>query len=137
MTTELTTVTTRLGLQPGMIVMEMGHGDDADEELREAIAETTGTQLVDEDYDDGQVDAVLLWFRDGDGDFTDALLDTRTYVKDDGAVLLLTPESGRSGHIEPSEISEAALAAGLQLKSSHNAAQDWTASRLLHPKAAK
>src|SRR5436305_14294446 len=63
----------RLGFQPGQVVQEIGYDDDVDQELREAIEEITGQDLVDEDYDD-VADAVVLWFRDEDGDLTDALV---------------------------------------------------------------
>ena len=49
----------------------------------------------------------------------------------------MTPKTGRDGHVEPSEISEAAQTAGLAQTSSVNAAKDWTGSRLVTPKAAK
>ncbi|WP_241094671.1 DUF3052 family protein, partial [Streptomyces albidoflavus] len=45
---------------------------DVELELREGIEATTGQELVDEDYYD-VTDVVLLWFRDEDGDLTDAL----------------------------------------------------------------
>src|SRR3712207_5947289 len=54
----------RFGIEPGMVVMEMGYDDDVDEDLRDALTERCG-ELVDEDTDE-VVDAVLLWYRDGD-----------------------------------------------------------------------
>src|SRR4051794_37826435 len=64
----------RLGLKPGMIVMESGYDDDVDDELRDGIAEVIGEEMVDEDTDE-VVDVVLLWYRDGDGDLADVLVD--------------------------------------------------------------
>lgn len=64
----------RLGFQPEQVVQEIGYDDDVDQELRESIEEVIGSDLVDEDYDD-VADAVVLWFRDDDGDLTDALVD--------------------------------------------------------------
>ena len=49
----------RLGIKPGQVVQEIGYDEDADEQLREAIAQVDGVELVDEDYDD-VVDLVLL-----------------------------------------------------------------------------
>ena len=67
----------RLGIKPGQVVQEIGYADDCDEQLRDAIAQRNDVELVGEDYDD-VVDAVLLWWRDGDGDLFDALADALT-----------------------------------------------------------
>jgi hypothetical protein len=125
----------RFGIEPGMVVMEMGYDEDVDEDLRDALIDRCG-ELVDEDTDE-VVDSVLLWVRDGDGDIVDLLVDARTPLADSGVVWLLTPKAGRPGHIEPSEISEAALTAGLQQTSTINAGQDWTGARLVAPRAAR
>jgi len=97
----------RLGIKPGQVVQEIGYDDDCDEQLRGAITQVDGVELVDEDYDD-VVDVVLLWWRDGDGDLVDALVDALTPLADGGYIWLLTPKAGRSGHVEPSDIGEAA-----------------------------
>lgn len=124
----------RLGLQSGQVVQEIGYDDDSDEELRQSIAERTGSELVDEDFED-VVDAVLLWWREDDGDLVDALVDALTSLADGGLVWLLTPKAGREGHVEPSDIGEAAPTAGLSQTSNVNAAGDWTGTRLVPPKA--
>ena len=36
----------RFGIEPGMVVMEMGYDDDVDEDLRDALTERVG-ELVD------------------------------------------------------------------------------------------
>ncbi|KWX00171.1 DUF3052 domain-containing protein [Carbonactinospora thermoautotrophica] len=133
---ELPNPAARLGLQPGQVVQELGYDEDCDEELREAIEELTGNELVDEDYDD-VVDVVLLWWRDGDGDLVDALVDALTPLADGGVIWLLTPKAGRDGHVEPSDIGEAAPTAGLSPTKSINAAKDWSGTRLVAPKAAR
>lgn len=124
----------RLGLQPGQVVQELGYDEDCDEELRGSIVEHTGNELVDEDYD-GVVDVVVLWWRDDDGDLFDGLSDALTSLAGGGNVWLLTPKPGRDGHIEPSDIGEAAPAAGLTQTSSVNAAREWSGTRLVAPKA--
>jgi Protein of unknown function (DUF3052) len=126
----------RLGIQPGMVVQELGYDEDADEKLRTAIVERCGSELADEDADE-VVDIVLLWWRDGDGDLVDALVDAIGPLADNGVVWLLTPKAGRTGHVEPSDISEAAPTAGLAQTSSISAAQDWAGARLVAPKAAR
>jgi hypothetical protein len=117
-------------------VQEIGYDDDCDDELRDAIAALTGSDLVDEDYDD-VVDVVLLWWRDGDGDLVDALVDALTPLAGGGHIWLFTPKSGREGHVEPSDISEAAPTAGLSQTSSISAARDWSGARLVAPKTSR
>ncbi|MFH8606113.1 DUF3052 domain-containing protein [Streptomyces sp. NPDC018029] len=130
-----TNLAVRLGFQPDQVVQEIGYDDDVDQELREVIEETIGSELVDEDYDD-VADAVVLWFREDDGDLTDALVDAIAYMEEGGSILLLTPKTGRDGYVEPSEIGEAATTAGLSQTKSINAGKDWNGSRLLTPKGA-
>jgi hypothetical protein len=124
----------RLGIKPGHVVQEIGYDDDSDEQLRDLVAAGQGVELVDEDYDD-VVDGVLLWWRDGDGDLVDALVDALTPLADGGYIVLLTPKAGREGHVEPSEIGEAAPTAGLSQTSTVSAGKNWSASRLVAPKA--
>ena len=124
----------RLGIKPGQVVQELGYDDDCDEQLRDEIAELKDVELVDEDYED-VVDVVLLWWRDGDGDLFDALADALTPLADGGYIWLLTPKAGRPGHVEPSDIGEAAPTAGLSQTSSVSAARDWLGTRLVAPKA--
>ncbi|MET8975912.1 DUF3052 domain-containing protein [Streptomyces sp. NPDC004539] len=131
-----TSLAVRLGFQPAQVVQEIGYDEDVDQDLRESIEETVGSELVDEDYDD-VADAVVLWFRDDDGDLTDALVDALGLLEEDGSILLLTPKTGRDGYIEPSDINDAAQTAGLSQTKSVSAGKDWVGTRLLSPKAAK
>ncbi|MFF2651999.1 DUF3052 domain-containing protein [Streptomyces sp. NPDC058045] len=125
----------KLGFQPEQVVQEIGYDDDVDQELREAIEKIIGSELVDEDYDD-VADAVMLWFREDDGDLTDALVDAITLIDEGSPVWLLTPKTGRDGYVEPSDINEAAQTAGLTQTKSMSAGKDWSGSRLATPKAA-
>src|SRR3954463_4383031 len=102
-----------------MVVMEMGYDDDVDEDLRDTLAERCG-ELVDEDTDE-VVDAVLLWYRDGDGDLFDLLTNALGPLAHTGVVWRLTPKGGRERHVGPSEVSEPAPTAGLQQTSTVNA----------------
>jgi hypothetical protein len=124
----------RLGIKPGHVVQEIGYDVDSDEQLRESVTALEGAELVDEDYDD-VVDGVMLWWRDGDGDLVDALVDALTPLADGGYILLLTPKTGREGHVEPSEIGEAAPTAGLSQTSTVSAGRNWSGTRLVAPKA--
>jgi hypothetical protein len=124
----------RLGIKPGHVVQEIGYDDDVDELLREQVVSGDGVELVDEDYED-VVDGVLLWWREEDGDLVDALVDAKTPLADGGYIVLLTPKAGRDGHIEPSEIGEAAPTAGLSQTSTVSAGKNWSASRMVAPKS--
>lgn len=126
----------RLGLRQGQVVQELGYDDDVDENLRLEVEELTGSELVDEDYDD-VVDAVLLWWRDGDGDLVDALVDASVVLAGGGAVWLLTPKIGKDDHVDPADIADAAPTAGLSTTSSISATADWAATRLVSPKVRK
>ncbi|MFF8843983.1 DUF3052 domain-containing protein [Streptomyces sp. NPDC015127] len=130
-----TNLAARLGFQPDQVVQEIGYDEDVDQELREAIEQVTGTELVDEEYDD-VADAVVLWFREDDGDLTDALVDAIAYMEEGGQILLLTPKTGRDGYVEPSDIGEAATTSGLSQTKSISAGKDWAGTRLVTPKAA-
>lgn len=119
----------RLGFTSGQVVQEFGYDDDVDEELRSAVEGVTGTELVDEDYDD-VVDGVVIWFRDEDGDLADTLVDALTVLDDGGQMWVFTPKPGRPGHVGHDDIEEAATTAGLHATSTFSIAADWSATRL-------
>lgn len=129
-------VAEKLGINPGMVVQEIGWDEDVDEDLRANVEEVSGSELLDEDTDE-VVDVILLWWRDEDGDLVEELLEVITPLADNGVVWVLTPKTGRSGHVEPSDIAEAAPTAGLSQTSNISVAEGWTGSRLVSPKAAK
>ncbi|MBV9312898.1 MAG: DUF3052 domain-containing protein [Pseudonocardia sp.] len=131
-----TDVAGKLGITPGMVVQELGWDSDVDDEVRNAVEERCGDDLVDDDFD-GVVEVVLLWWRDGDGDLVDALVDAGTALADNGVVWVLTPKTGRPGHVEPSEIAEAAPTAGLSQTSNVSVSEDWIGARLVAPRAVK
>jgi 16S rRNA G1207 methylase RsmC len=111
------------------VVQEFGWDDDVDDDLRALIEETTGNDLVDEDYDD-VADAVLVWWRADDGDLADQLVDALTVLDDGGAIWVFTRKAGRRGHVGHDEIEEAATTAGLHAMSTFAVADDWSATRL-------
>ncbi|KXO87818.1 hypothetical protein AXK57_05225 [Tsukamurella pulmonis] len=124
-----------MGLQPGNIVQEIGWDDDTDDDLRLSIEELIGGEMLDEDTDE-VVDVVVLWWRDDDGDLVDTLMDVITPLSDDGYVWVLSPKTGQPGHVQPSEIAEAAPTAGLTQTSSTNLGS-WIGSRLVQPKSGR
>ncbi|MFE6228521.1 DUF3052 domain-containing protein [Streptomyces sp. NPDC057854] len=130
---ERTNPAARLGFEPGQVVQEIGYDEDVDQDLREGIESIIGQELMDEEYDD-VADAVVLWFRDEDGDLTDTLVDSIGLLEDGGNIWLLTPKTGRDGYIEPSDITDAAQTAGLSQSKSISVAKDWTGTRLAAPK---
>ena len=133
----------RLGIAPGQVVQVLGGDDEesirdwVDTDLLDDVAARTGTELIYGDDTDEVVDVVLLWWSDEDGDLVDALVDALTNLGDNGVVWLLTPKAGRDGHVEPSDIDEAAPTAGLSSTRSTSAAPEWSGTRLVAPKAAR
>jgi Protein of unknown function (DUF3052) len=127
-------VAERMGLRPAMIVMEIGYDDDVDDDLRAMIEDCTGEEIVGEDSDE-VVDVVLIWYRDGDGDLGDLLVDAIGPLADDGFIWVLTPKRGRDEYVEPSDIAEAASVAGLSQTSITTAGTEWSAARLTSRKS--
>lgn len=125
-----------MGFAPGELILEIGVGDDVDAALRKSVAEITGQALLDGSTDE-VVDGVLLWWREDDGDLVDELMDAMTYLTETGPIWVLTPKAGRSGHVQPSDIQDAAPIAGLSQTSTLAVAQDWNATRLVARKAGK
>ena len=122
-------IAAQLNLKDGDYVQEFGYDDDVDADLRERIEDAIGSELFDEDAQE-VVDAVVLWWRDGDGDLVDELVDVQTTLDDGGVVWLLTPKAGRQDHVSPADIQEAASTAGLHVTSAARVAPDWSVSRL-------
>lgn len=120
----------RLGIAPGAVVQELGYDDDCDDALRAEVVERSGNELVDVDHVD-VVDVVLLWWREDDGDLVDALVDALGPLASNGVIWVLTPKAGRRGHVQASDISEAAQTAGLNQTSTVSAARDWSGARLV------
>ena len=96
MSVDSTGMAARLGIKPGMVVQELGWDEDADEDLRDAIIEVSGGEMVDEDTDE-VADVVVLWWREDDGDLFDALTDAITSLADEGVVWLLLTVRGVHG----------------------------------------
>jgi len=93
--------------------------------------------LQNDEENDEVVDAVLLWWRDGDGDLVDDLVDALTYLTENGPIWLLTPKVGIEGHVEPSDIQDAAPTAGLSVTSTFPIGANWGTTRLVARKSKK
>lgn len=121
-----------LGFAAGQVVQEFGYDGDVDAGLREAVQAATGTELVDEEFGD-VTDGAIMWWREDDGDvsdLTDALVDAISALDNGGLVWVLTPKSGRPGHVQPRDVEEAAQTAGLHATSAVSAAPAWSGIRL-------
>ena len=127
---------TRMGLAKDDLVLEVGLDSDCDSTLRDQLMVITGTKFLEGSTSE-VVDAVILWWREGDGDLVDELMDGLTYLSETGPIWVLTPKVGRDGHVEPSDIQDAAPIAGLSVTSTIALAKDWTATRLVARKAGK
>jgi len=123
-----------LGLNQGQVVMEIGLDSDCDDTIREAFMAAIGQELLDEDSDE-IVEAVLLWWRDDDGDLVDGLMDALGPLADNGIIWLLTPKAGRDGHLDPADIAEAAPTVGLQPTRTISASRSWQGTRLVPPRS--
>lgn len=120
----------KLGFQSGQIVLEFGYDDDVDEDFRDGVEDVIGQPVEDEEYD-GVVDAVLLWWRDGDGDLTDDLVDSLTTVEEGGFIVLLTPGKGRQDRVEAHDVQEACTTSGLTASGATPVGPEWVAQRLV------
>ncbi len=123
----------RLGLTSGMVVQELGWDNDTDDDLRVEIEDAIDADMVDSDYGN-VVDAVLLWWRDEDGDLVDGLVEALTDLVGGGSIWLLTPKVGRPNSVDPADIAEAAPIAGLAQTTTASVSKDWSATRLIAPK---
>jgi len=126
----------RMGIESAHLVLEVGLDSDCAQDLRQSIISKSGNELLGSDSNE-VVDAVLIWWREDDGDLVDELVDALTFLSDAGSIWLLTPKAGRAGHVEPSDIQDAAPTAGLSQTVTFSAASDWVATRLVARKASR
>ena len=129
----------KLGIEPGTVVQVLGADGEppADQAVLDDVEARTENEVIHGDDSDEVADMVLLWWREDDGDLVDALMDAIGPLADDGTIWVLTPKTGREGHVEPSEIAEAVPTAGLAQTSSVSVGTEWSATRLVSPKSAK
>jgi hypothetical protein len=83
------------------------------------------------------VDLVLLWWRNGDGDLVDGLVDALTDLTSSGYIWLMTPKVGRDGYVDAADLAEAAVTAGLAQTTSASVSADWAATKLVRPKGSR
>ena len=125
-----------MGFAKGDQILEIGYAADCDDSLRAKIKGITETDFIQTDPTE-VIDGVIIWWRDGDGDLIDELMDALTFLSETGPIWVMTPKMGRANYVEASEIQDAAPTAGLSVTSSIAVATDWTATRLVARKAGK
>jgi hypothetical protein len=123
----------RLGFKAGMVVQELGWDQDTDDQLRISIEDAIDGDMVDSDHGN-VVEAVVLWWRDDDGDLVDALVDALTELTSTGYIWLMTPKVGRSGYVDAADLAEAVVTAGLAQTVSVSVSPDWAATKLVRPR---
>jgi len=129
------TAVSKLGLRPGLAVQEIGWDEDVDDDVRIMVEDAIDGELVEEAVE--AVDLVLLWWRDGDGDLVDGLVDALTDLTDSGYIWLMTPKVGRDGYVDAADLAEAAVTAGLAQTTSASVSADWAATKLVRPKGSR
>ena len=126
----------RMGFTSNQLVLEVGLQDDCDQELRKSIQTKVGSDFISNEASD-VVDSVIIWWREEDGDLVDELVDALTFLAEDGPIWVLTPKVGRPGHVEASDIQDAAPTAGLSQTVSLPVGSNWTGTKLVHRKGNK
>lgn len=118
-----------LGIDKGMVALELGWDEDCDPAISESVEDVIGEDFLEEENDE-LCDAVVLWWRDGDGDLVDGLVDSLRPLGEGGVIWLLTPGAGKPGTVAPGEISESAQQAGL-VQTKAERLGDWQGSCLV------
>lgn len=119
----------KLGLREGQIVVEYGYDEDVEEDVRDAAEQVVGSPVEDDGYD-GVVDVVLLWWRDGEGDLTDELVDSLTTLEEGGCIVLLTPGAGRDDRVPAADVQEACTTCSMTASGAVPIG-DWMGQRLV------
>ena len=125
----------RLGLTRGLVVQELGWDEDVDDAVRVLVEDAIDAEMVEDAVE--AVDLVLLWWRQGDGDLADGLVDALTDLADHGYIWLLTPKVGRAGYVDAADLAEAAVTSGLSMTTSASVSADWAATKLVRPKGTR
>lgn len=120
------------GFSSGLIIQEFGYDDDVEPALRRAVEAETGTELVDEDYED-VADSAIVWWRAEDGDvddLTDLLVDAQANLDGAGIIWVLTPRARTTGAVPAAEVEEAAATAGMHATSTASLGEHWSGTRV-------
>ena len=85
-----------MGFTKGDLILEIGYAADCDDSLRAKIKGFTDTEFIQVDPTE-VIDGVLLWWRDGDGDLIDELMDALTFLSETGPIWVMTPKMSCDG----------------------------------------
>ena len=66
-------VAARMGIVSGHLILESGYGSDCDESVRNSLIKISGNEVLSVEINE-VVDAVILWWREDDGDLIDDTL---------------------------------------------------------------
>lgn len=120
-----------LGFSRNDVIQEWLWDDDVDSDLRTAISEICGSDLVNEDYD-GEVDGSIIWWRDGDDEeaLADDIMDATATLSENAPFWILTPKPGREGSAAATTVQNAARTAGMTTARPISVSPNWNAIRL-------
>ena len=118
----------KLGFKPGVSVKEYMWGEDVEGELRDAICECIGSDLLDESSGDG-ADMSCIWWRDGNDEeaLSDRLLDASSSIEPGRKICVITPKQGFEGAGRPGFVAEVASKEGLNASSPVSLNSEWNA----------
>ena len=125
---ENSAILNKLGFKPGVSVKEYMWGEDVEGELRDAICECIGSDLLDEGSGDG-ADMSCVWWRDGNDEETlsDCLLDASSSIAPGRKICVLTPKPGFEGAGSPGFVAEVASKEGLNASTPVSVNSEWNA----------
>ncbi|MCF1693486.1 DUF3052 domain-containing protein [Corynebacterium argentoratense] len=118
-----------LGVRPGQLIQEIGWDEDCDSDISVAIEDAIDDDLLGEDTLE-ICDVVVLWWRNGDGDLVDALVDALRNLDESGCIWVLSPGASQSNALQPGEVAESAQLAGL-VQTRNERLNSWQGSCLV------
>ena len=118
----------KLGFAPGISVREYMWGEDVEGDLRDAICECIGSDLLEEGAGAG-ADISCIWWRDGDDEesLSDCLLDASAGLGAGQKICVLTPKPGFEGAATPGFVAAVASKEGLNASTPVSLNSEWNA----------
>ena len=118
----------KLGFAPGVSVKEFMWGEDVEGELRDAICECIGSDLLEEGASVGS-DMSCIWWRDGNDEesLSDCLLDASAGLRPGQKICVLTPKPGFEGAATPGFVASSASKEGLNASTPVSLNGEWNA----------
>lgn len=125
---DVSAILNKLGFKPGLSAKEYMWGEDIEGDLRDAICECVGADLLDENSEDG-ADISCVWWRDGNDEETlsDCLLDASSPYEAGRKICVFTPRPGFEGAATPGFVAEVAAKEGLNASTPVALTKEWNA----------